>query len=95
MPPATLSSTARGALVGLVLGLWIGGVGLMAVGAVKALRGVDCSALTPEECALDREIAISFGRRQVWVGGALALMGVAVFIWARGRSARPPREPPA
>ena len=95
MPLPPLSSAARGALIGLILGLWIGGMGLMAVGAVKALRGVDCSQLSPEECALEEGIADSLGRRQVWVGGALALMGVAVFMWARGRLTRPHPEPPA
>jgi hypothetical protein len=85
---APLSSVARGSLVGLVVGLLIGGLGLLAVGAVTVLRGIDCAGLTHEECALEREIAASFARRQVWVGGALALMGLAVFMWARGRLAR-------
>ena len=95
MPRAQLSPASRGALVGLILGLLIGGVALLAVGAVRVVRGFDCAGLTPEECALDGEIAVSFARRQVWVGGALALMGVAVFMWARARLARPSGEPPA
>ena len=87
MPCAQLSPAARGALVGLILGLLLGGVALLALGAIRVMRGFDCAGLTPEECALDREIAVSFARRQVWVGGALALMGIAVFMWTRGRLA--------
>ena len=90
------SSVVRGALLGLVAGLLVGGLSLFAVGARTVIAGVDCGSLTPEECALEREITLSFARRQVWVGGALALMGVAVFIWGRAhltggrRESQPP-----
>lgn len=90
------SPVVRGLLWGLLAGLLIGGLGLFVLGAYTAIRGIDCTALTPEECALEREIAVSFAWRQVWVGGALALMGLAVFMLARGRLARahPERNEP-
>jgi hypothetical protein len=83
-----LSPLLRGVLFGLIAGLIIGGLALLALGADAMLRGPDCAGLTPEECALKRDIAASFGRQQVRAGGALALMGLAVFMLARPRLAR-------
>jgi hypothetical protein len=88
MARTPLSPVLRGLLVGLVAGLLIGGLALFIIGARAVVAGPDCAGLTPEECALHRNIAASLGRRQVWAGGALALMGVAVFMLARSRVSR-------
>jgi len=74
--------------LGWGLALIVGGLALLAFGADAMLRGPDCAGLTPEECALKRDIAASFGRQQVRAGGALALMGLAVFMLARPRLTR-------
>ena len=88
MPRVPLSPLLRAVLIGVIAGLLIGGLALLAVGAQAVLRGPDCAGLTAEECALTRDIAASFGREQVWAGGALALMALAVFMLARTRLAR-------
>jgi hypothetical protein len=88
MPHAALSPVLRGILMGLVGGLLVGGLALLAFGADAMLRGPDCTGFTPEECALKRDIAVTFGRQQVRAGGALALMGLAVFMLARPRLRR-------
>ncbi len=86
MPSGSLSPLARGLVFGLVGGLVIGGAGLLVWGAVHSVTGPDCTLLSPEECALERQITVSLGRRQVLFGGALALLGLALFLVARSRS---------
>lgn len=86
MSTAPLAPVRRGALLGLLAGLLVGGLALFGVGLLRVLRPVDCAALPAAECALEQEIAQSFGRRQVFAGGALALLGGALFVLTRRRS---------
>lgn len=73
-------------MAGLIAGLFIGGLVLAGLGARNILVSPDCANLGPQECTLEQEIALEMGRRQVLFGGALALMGLAVFMFARQRS---------
>lgn len=71
--------------VGLIAGIFLGGLGLLLFGTRAIVMGPDCAALTPEECAFERETLRSLGRYQVLAGGALALMGLSLFVYFRRR----------
>lgn len=73
--------------MGLIAGLFLGGLLLGGIGAKNILGEPACEGLSPAECALEREISLGMGRRQVLFGGALALMGLALFMLYRQRSA--------
>jgi hypothetical protein len=75
----------RAAAIGLAAGFFLGGLYLLAVGGRSIAFGVDCAGATPEQCALERELAVQFARRQVLTGGALALLAVAIAMWIRAR----------
>lgn len=95
MSSDSLSPLSRGLVFGVVGGLFVGGVALLVWGAVNAFVGPDCAQLTPEECALQREITVMLGRRQVLFGGALALLGLALLLVARARRDDPGVETPS
>lgn len=95
MPRDTLSPLSRGLVFGLLGGLFIGGAALLGWGALQVFGGPDCTQLSPEECALQREIAVTLGRRQVLFGGALALLGIALFLMIRARGTDHEVETPA
>jgi hypothetical protein len=86
MPPTPLASVRRGVIIGLVAALLAGGLGIFATGLRTVWKKPDCVQLSPLECTLATEEARAVGTRQVWFGGALALMGLAVVIWARPRT---------
>ena len=67
-------------------GLFLSGLVLMFLGGRAIFIGPDCSALSPAECALERDILLTVGRRQVLFGGALALLVLALFIYVPPRS---------
>jgi hypothetical protein len=80
-------SLLRGVKLGLIAALFGSGLLLMFLGARSIVTGPDCSGLTPTECALERDIVLGFARRQVLVGGALSLLGLAVFMMTQRRAA--------
>ena len=86
MSPAPLASIRRGVIVGIVAALIVGGLGIFAIGLRGFWKRPDCAQLSPMECSLVTEEARAIGIRQVWFGGALALLGLAVVIWARPRT---------
>lgn len=77
------SPLVRGVLLGLSAGLFLGGLALLAEGGWALFHGPDCALLSPKECALEREIAVSLGRRQVLFGGGLALLGLSLYALRR------------
>jgi hypothetical protein len=77
---------ARGILFGLTAGLILGGFGLVAWGGYQVVGAVDCTGLSAEECALQRELALWLGRRQVMFGGALGLLGLALVLYLRSQA---------
>ena len=76
-------SLKRGVLLGLVSALILGGVVLAVLGWRMSVVGPDCAGLTPEECALEREIALAVGQRQTLFGAAMAVLGVSVALFVR------------
>lgn len=88
MSNSALSSIRRGAVVGVIAGLFFGGVLLVFLGT-RALLGLpDCTTMTQEQCALELEIALRMGRMQVMFGLGLALLGLSGFLYFRARSRR-------
>lgn len=85
MRDARATPLGRGLIYGLMAGLLIGGLALLAWGGRNLLIGPDCGALSPHECALEREISVELGRRQVLFGGALALLGLSLAVLMRVR----------
>jgi len=75
----------RAAAIGLAAGLFVGGLYLLAIGGKTIAFGVDCAGASLAQCALERELAMPFARRQVLAGGALALLAVAIAMWIRAR----------
>lgn len=71
--------------MGVIAGLFLGGVALVALGARAVFGGPDCSGLTPEQCSLEIDIALGMGRTQMIFGSALALLGLAGYLYFRGR----------
>ena len=49
--------------------------------------------MSPAECALERDILLTVGRRQALFGGGLALLGLALFIYVRDRYLRAVQTP--
>jgi hypothetical protein len=84
----------RAAALGLVGGLFIGGLYLLWVASRVIFSGVACLDQGPEQCSLEQELALHLARRQALTGGALALLAVAIGIWIRAKSVghRQPRE---
>ncbi|MGA9523890.1 MAG: hypothetical protein WBV82_20685 [Myxococcaceae bacterium] len=77
----------RGGFLGLIAALFVSGLALMFVGARSIVTGPDCSGITPTECSFERDILMAFARRQVLVGGALSLLGLALWMLFKRRSA--------
>ncbi len=73
----------RGVTIGLIAALFISGLALMALGGRSIFVGPDCSGMTATECAFERDILSGIARRQVLVGGALALLGLAAYMIKR------------
>jgi hypothetical protein len=81
-------SLLRSAIVGLSLAGFIAGLAFMITSVYSLVVGVDCAQLSSSECALEKQLAASIGRSQLWLGLALSLLSVAGFLWLRaGRRA--------
>jgi hypothetical protein len=78
--------------VGLCAAVVIGGAGLTWSGYRTVNRPADCAELTPEECAMEENIAEAWAQRQVSVGTILmglgTLMGLALWFTERRRAAK-------
>jgi hypothetical protein len=88
---ASPSQLVRAAAVGLGAGLFLGGAALMAMGARSVWFEIPCDRLSSEECAVERELAISWARWQSLWGLGLLLLALAVFLYVRTVN-RQPRE---
>jgi hypothetical protein len=67
-----------GCLACAVAGLW-----LLAVGLHALLTELPCGTWSPEQCALEREVVHSMGRRQTLVGAALGLLSLSLLLLLR------------
>ncbi len=76
----------RAATSGLASGFLVGGAYLLVQGGQAILSGIDCGRQTEQQCAFDREVAVHLARQQVLVGGALALLAIAIAMWLRASS---------
>jgi hypothetical protein len=72
-PPLTMRRAVRASLLGLVGGMVLAAGVLGVLAGQKLLAG--CDGLSPEECNLERQIAISLARQEAL--GALGLTLVA------------------
>ena len=93
----TAGTARRGGLIfavalGLCAALVIGGVALTWSGSRTVNRPVDCTKLSPEECAMEEDIVEAWAQRQVAIGTILmglgTLMGLALWITERRGAAR-------
>lgn len=87
-PPA-----ARGMVLGLVTACALGGLAMVAFGAFRLAKGVDCEGLSDAECTLQQEVLVGFAKRQLLFGGALSVFGVAAYVLTRDRM-KPGDGPP-
>lgn len=87
MSNAASSRVGRGVLIGVIGGLFLGGVALVVMGARAVFGLPDCSGLTTEQCSLEIDIAVGMGRTQMIFGSALALLGLAGYLYFRARLA--------
>lgn len=88
-PPATSPRRLlRSAVVGLGLGLLLGGIAMMFLGARAWGRELDCTGRAITECALEQEIAQQVARLQFFGGVGLALLSVAMFLAVRADDRR-------
>ena len=71
---AVARSVARGASLGLLL------AGLFLLVSGFSTRRLTCLDLAPHECAIAREAATMETRREMWMGGALVLLGVGILV---------------
>ncbi len=85
--PKGSSPVGRGITWGLLGALVLGGAALAVWGLYLTVGAPDCAGMSPSECALEREIALAFGRRQTLFGAAMAVLGVALAIYLRSRDA--------
>ena len=79
---------ARAALLGLVLGCALSGLGLLAVGGWRLVRPPVC-APPSQDCRLDQELSREIGARQRLFGGTLLLLSIGLWLLAR----RPEEDP--
>jgi hypothetical protein len=84
-------SLRRAVLLGLCLTGLVGGAFVMGSGLRALATPLECGDMPPEECALERELAVGFARRQVIAGAALALLGIALLFPLRDAYRPPPR----
>ncbi len=89
--PPRRPSLGRSAATGLLGGLLLGGLALLAVGLGNRFSAVDCEGLTGPECQLLTEARREVGRSQTLGGGALTALAASLFVLFRPR---PPPESP-
>ncbi|MGQ0506273.1 MAG: hypothetical protein ACT4TC_13255 [Myxococcaceae bacterium] len=82
---ASPSSIVRGAWLGLCASLFVGGLALLGLAARVLLGTTHCDGLSQAECSLEREVSVSFVRRQAFFGGLLALLGLGLFSLLRSK----------
>ncbi|RKH13069.1 hypothetical protein D7V97_06785 [Corallococcus sp. CA053C] len=90
LPSSRGAALLRAASLGLVAGLLLGGLALLALGVKGVFVPADCAGLSPPECQLNRETDRDLGRVQTLSGGALVALGSALFALTRPR---PPDAP--
>ena len=73
---------ARAALIGLVLGCALSGLGLVAAGGWKGWHPPPCPAPS-QDCRLEQEVSREIGERQRLFGGALLLLSLGLWLLAR------------
>ncbi len=89
--PPPRPSLGRSAATGLLAGLLLGGLGLLAVGLSNLFVTPGCEGLTGPECALVRDATREVGRTQALGGGAMTALAASLFVLFRPR---PPPEGP-
>ena len=87
-PSSRGAALLRAASLGLVAGLLLGGLALLALGVRGVFFPGDCAGLSDPECQFEQETGRDLGRRQTLAGGALIALGSALFALTR------PRDPP-
>ncbi|MCY1044028.1 hypothetical protein OV208_22115 [Corallococcus sp. bb12-1] len=85
LPSSRGTALLRAASLGLVAGLLLGGLLLLARGAKGVFFPADCTGLTDPECQFTRETDRDLGRVQTLSGGALVALGAALFALTRPR----------
>ena len=88
LPSSRGATLLRAASLGLVAGLLLGGLALLALGVRGVFLPRDCAGLSLPECQFEQETARDLGRVQTLSGGALIALGSALFALTR------PRAPP-
>ena len=87
--PARKGRLVLAVAVGLCAALALGGGGLLWSGYRTVNRTFDCAELSPEECAMEQDIAQAWAKHQVGLGSILmslgAAMGLALWLTERRR----------
>ncbi|QQR45808.1 MULTISPECIES: hypothetical protein [Myxococcus] len=86
-------SLGRSAATGLLGGLLLGGLGLLAVGLSNSFAAPSCDGLTGPECQLLTDATREVGRTQLLAGGALTALAASLFVLFRPRPPAPPEGP--
>ena len=92
-PAKRTHSLGRALWLGLIGGLFCGGIMLLGFGARGIFFRPACSAPDTAQCALEQELLLSLGRRQTLFGGLLCLLALSGFSLYRQRQRARRDEP--
>ena len=93
--PAPKSRLLLAVAVGLCASLALGGGWLFWSGTRSLNRIQDCAGRSPEECAMEEDIAFAWADRQVTLGTILVVVGgaLSLTLWlTERRRDAPPKE---